>query len=207
MITKLNLATKPFRNRALPYLIAMLLLALAVSGGTLSFAKLSQITAQNENAKAEIAAMDTEVKVLKGRGESVRQQLSPEESGLLIATHKLVANKTFGWSRLFADLEAVLPGGVSASRVTVENVYKDGDQTKAELEFAALSRDYQSVMSMIERMNNSGNFQAELRGQDLQKTEFSSFTEYTLRLIYTPRSGYSTAAPASEVVSTQGGGE
>ncbi|MEJ7860322.1 MAG: hypothetical protein WKF90_01675 [Pyrinomonadaceae bacterium] len=207
MITKLNLATKPFRNRTLPYLIAMLLLALAVSGGTLSFAKLSQITAQNENAKSEILAMDTELKALKGKGELVQQQLTPEQSGLLIATHKLVANKTFGWSRLFADLEAVLPGGVSASRVTVENVYKDGDQTKAELEFAALSRDYQSVMSMIERMNNSGNFQAELRGQDLQKTEFSSFTEYTLRLIYTPRSGYSTAAPASEVVSTQGGGE
>jgi Tfp pilus assembly protein PilN len=207
VITKLNLATKPFRNRALPYLIAMLLLALAVSGGTLSFAKLSQITAQNENAKSEILAMDTELKALKGKGELVQQQLTPEQSGLLIATHKLVANKTFGWSRLFADLEAVLPGGVSASRVTVENVYKDGDQTKAELEFAALSRDYQSVMSMIERMNNSGNFQAELRGQDLQKTEFSSFTEYTLRLIYTPRSGYSTAAPASEVVSTQGGGE
>jgi Tfp pilus assembly protein PilN len=207
VITKLNLATKPFRNRTLPYLIAMLLLALAISGGTLSFAKLSQITAQNENAKSEILAMDTELKALKGKGELVQQQLTPEQSGLLIATHKLVANKTFGWSRLFADLEAVLPGGVSASRVTVENVYKDGDQTKAELEFAALSRDYQSVMSMIERMNNSGNFQAELRGQDLQKTEFSSFTEYTLRLIYTPRSGYSTAAPASEVVSTQGGGE
>ena len=207
MITKLNLATKPFRNRTLPYLIAMLLLALAISGGTLSFAKLSQITAQNENAKSEILAMDTELKALKGKGELVQQQLTPEQSGLLIATHKLVANKTFGWSRLFADLEAVLPGGVSASRVTVENVYKDGDQTKAELEFAALSRDYQSVMSMIERMNNSGNFQAELRGQDLQKTEFSSFTEYTLRLIYTPRSGYSTAAPASEVVSAQGGGE
>lgn len=204
MITKLNLATKPFRNRTLPYLIALLLFAIAVSGGTLSFAKLGQITAQNENAKSEIAAMETELKALKGKGELVQQQLTPEQSGLLIATHKLVANKTFGWSRLFADLEAVLPGGVSASRITVQNVYKDGDQTKAELEFAALSRDYQSVMSMIERMNNSGNFQAELRGQDLQKTEHSTFTEYTLRLIYTPPSGYSTAAPASDVASTSG---
>jgi hypothetical protein len=56
-------------------------------------------------------------------------------------------------------------------------------------------------------MNNSGNFQAELRGQDLQKTERSTFTEYTLRLVYTPRSGYSTAAPASDVASTQGANE
>jgi Tfp pilus assembly protein PilN len=207
VITKLNLATKPFRNRTLPYLVALFLLALAASGGTLSFAKLRQITAQNENAKTEILAMETELKALKGKGELVQQQLTPEQRALLIATHKLVANKTFGWSRLFADLEAVLPGGVSASRVTVQNVYKEGDQTRAELEFAALSRDYQSVMSMIERMNNSGNFQAELRGQDLQKTERSTFTEYTLRLVYTPRSGYSTAAPASDVASTQGANE
>ena len=207
MITKLNLATKPFRNRTLPYLVALFLLALAASGGTLSFAKLRQITAQNENAKTEILAMETELKALKGKGELVQQQLTPEQRALLIATHKLVANKTFGWSRLFADLEAVLPGGVSASRVTVQNVYKEGDQTRAELEFAALSRDYQSVMSMIERMNNSGNFQAELRGQDLQKTERSTFTEYTLRLVYTPRSGYSAAAPVSDVASTQGANE
>jgi Tfp pilus assembly protein PilN len=207
VITKLNLATKPFRNRTLPYLVALFLLALAASGGTLSFAKLRQITAQNENAKTEILAMETELKALKGKGELVQQQLTPEQRALLIATHKLVANKTFGWSRLFADLEAVLPGGVSASRVTVQNVYKEGDQTRAELEFAALSRDYQSVMSMIERMNNSGNFQAELRGQDLQKTERSTFTEYTLRLVYTPRSGYSTTAPASDVASTQGANE
>jgi len=204
VITKLNLASRPFRNRTLPYLVALLLLALAVSGGTLSFAKLRDITAQNENAKSEIALMEDELKALKGKGELVQQQLSPEQSALLIAAHRLVANKTFGWSRLFADLEAVLPGSVSASRIVVQNVFKDGDKTKAELEFAVLSRDYQSVMTMIENMNNSGIFQAELRGQDLQKTESITYTEYTLRLIYTPRFGYSNAP--TDVAQTQEGG-
>ncbi len=206
MITKLNLASKPFRNRTLPYLVALLLLALAVSGGTLSFAKLRDITAKNEIAKSEISLMEDEVRALKGKGEQVQQQLSPEQSQLLIAAHKLVANKTFGWSRLFADLEAVLPGSVSASRIVVENVFKDGDKTRAELEFSVLSRDYQSVMTMIQNMNNSGIFQAELRGQDLQKTESITYSEYTLRLIYTPRSGYSTA-PATDVAQTEGGNE
>ena len=82
-----------------------------------------------------------------------------------------MANKSFGWSRLFADLESLLPGGVSVSRISVEDIYKDGDQTKADLEFNVLSRNYQSVMTMIDNMNSSGIFQAELRGQDLQKTE------------------------------------
>ncbi len=99
---------------------------------------------QNEIAKAEIAQMQTEVEALRGKGELVQQQLTPEQQALLSAAHKLVANKSFGWSRLFADLESLLPGGVSVSRIAVQNIYKDGDKTKAELEFAVLSRDYQA---------------------------------------------------------------
>ena len=145
--------------------------------------------------------MKTDVQALKGKGELVQQSLTPVQQSLLVAAHKLVANKSFGWSRLFADLESLLPGSVSVSRIAVQNVYKDGDRTRADLEFAVLSRDYQSVMTMIENMNNSGNFRAELRGQDLQKGETITYTEYTLRLIYTPRAS-SPAAP-SDVAQTQ----
>jgi len=205
VINKLNLSSRPFRNRTLPYLIALLFLALAVSGATLSFAKLRDTTAKNEIAKSEIEQMNAEVQALKNKGELVQQQLTPEQSALLVGAHKLIANKTFGWSRLFADLESVLPGGVSVSRVNVEDVFRDGDRTKAQLEFAVLSRDYPSVMAMIENMNGSGIFAAELRGQDLQKNERFTYSEYTLHLIYTPRAGYS--APASEVAQTQGGNQ
>ncbi len=200
MITKLNLATQPFRNRTLPYLAALLLLTCAVAGAIFAFARLRQITADNELAKSDIEQMTLEVKNLKGKGELVQQELSPEQTALLIAAHKLVANKTFGWSRLFADLEQVLPGGVSVSRISVQNIFKDGDRTKAELEFGVLSRDYQGVMSMIDNMNGSGLFQAELRGQDRQQTERMTYSEYTLRLIYNAPGSY---APAPDVAQTQ----
>ena len=193
MINKLNLSSQPFRNRTLPYLLALLLLAFAVAGAVLSFARLRRTTSDNELAKTDIVRMNADLQVLKDQGALVQQALTPEQSAILIAAHKLVANKSFGWSRLFADLESLLPGSVSVSRITIENVYQDGDQTRAELEFAVLSRDYPGVMTMIEKMNNSGIFQAELRGQDLQKTDSITYTEYTLRLIYTPRSGYSNA--------------
>ena len=205
MITKLNLASRPFRNRTLPYVLALLLLTLAVSGAVLSFAKLRNITAENELAKSDIERMNSDVKALKGKGEAVQRELTPEQRALLIASHQLVANKTFGWSRLFADIEQVLPGGVSVSRISVQNVYKDGDRTRAELEFGVLSRDYQGVLSMINQMNNSGLFQAELRGQDRQKSETITYTEYSLRLIYTPRGGY--APVASDVAQTAGGNQ
>lgn len=204
MISKLNLATRPFRNRNLPYILALLLLAMSVAGAVLCFARIRHNSELIEIAKAEITQMDAEVKRLNGEGEKVQQQLTPEQRALLVAAHKLVANKTFGWSRLFADLESVLPGNVSASRISVTNIYRDGDRNKAELELGVLSRDYQSVVTMIQNMNNSGLFQAELRGQDLQKAERAAYTEYTLRLVYTPAYGYSASTPTSDVAQTGG---
>jgi len=206
VITKLNLSSHPFRNRTLPYLLALLLLTFAVSGAVLAFSKLRDTTALNEVAKADIEQMNAEIQGKKANAAKVQQQLTPEQSALLVAAHGLVANKTFGWSRLFADLEQVLPNSVSVSRINVQNIYKDGERTKAELEFGVLSRDYQSVASMIANMNSSGLFQAELRGQDLQKTERITYSEYTLSLIYTPRSGYAPATTTSYVAQTASGG-
>lgn len=205
MITKLNLASRPFRNRTTPYLISLLLLGLAVSGGLLCFSQMSTVETQNELAESQIKQMDEQITTLKGRAGAVQQQLTPEQQNLLIASHKLVANKTFGWSRLFADLEAVLPGSVSASRIAVENIYKDGDRVKAELDFGVISRDYPAVMAMIANMNGSGLFQAELRGQDRQQNERVTFTEYTLHLVYTPAYGYAPA-PANEIARSGQGG-
>jgi Tfp pilus assembly protein PilN len=205
VITKLNLATNPFRNRNLPYLLALLLLAFTLVGAVLCFSRLRENAELNEIAANQVREMEAEIGRLNGEGEKVQQQLAPEQRALLIAAHKLVANKNFGWSRLFADLESVLPGSVSASRISVENVYRDMDRVKAELEFGVLSRDYQAVMVMMENMNNSGLFQAELRGQDLQKNERVTYTEYTLRLVYTPASGFSTSTP-TDVAQTMTGG-
>lgn len=205
MITKLNLATNPFRNRNLPYILALLLLAITVAGALLAIERVRDNNSKIELTKENIARMDGEIKRLRGEGEKASQELSPDQKAILVASHKLVASKSFGWSRLFADLEAVLPGSVSASRIEVQNIYKDGERIKAELEFSVLSRDYPAVMEMIGRMNNSGIFQAELRGQDLQKNERITFTEYTLRLIYSPAYGYAAAPPTQIAQNGQGG--
>lgn len=208
MITKLNLSSHPFRNRTLPYVLSLILVAFSVAGAIFAFAKLGYINKDNELARSQTQEMQSQLDELNKKGDLVQQQLTPEEQSLLIAAHKLVANKNFGWSRLFADLESVLPGSVSVSRIAVENVYKTADgRTQAELDFAVLSSDYQSVLTMIERMNGSGNFQADLRGQDLQKSEHFSYTEYTLHLVYRPPGGYAAVTPTSDVAQTQGGGQ
>lgn len=188
-----------------PYLAAALLLVVSLFISGYCLYRINENQKKNELLVTAIKERQEEIQGLKGKGEKVQQLLTPDQKSLLTAAHKLVANKAFGWSRLFADLEGVLPGSVSASRIVVGNVYQEGDRIKAELEFAVISKDYQSVMAMIDNMNNSGLFQAELRGQDLQKNERVTFTEYTFRLIYTPTYGYSQAPQTDIAQNGQGG--
>lgn len=187
--------------------MAALLLVVSAIGGVYCLARMNDNKKQNELLAKAIQERQTEIQRLKGEGEKVQQLLSPEQKAMLSASHKLVANKTFGWSRLFSDLESVLPGSVSASRIAVDNIYQDGDRIKAELELSVLSRDYPAVMSMIENMNNSGLFRAELRGQDLQKNERITYSEYTFYVVYSPTNTYATAPTTDIAQNQQGGGQ
>ncbi len=187
--------------------MASLLLVIGAIGGVYCLVRLNENSKENELLAKQVAEREAEIQRLKGEGEKVQQLLTPDQKVLLTAAHRLVANKKFGWSRLFADLEAVLPGSVSASRIAVENVYQDGDRVKAELELGVLSKDYGSVMAMIQNMQNSGLFQAELRGQDLQKNERMTYTEYTFRLIYTPYGSAAAASPTDLAQNNPEGGQ
>jgi len=203
VITELNLSTHPFRNRTTPYVLSALVLFVALVSTVFLLARLRDNTQAAERAEREVAEMREEVAGLKAKGDAVQQQLSPEQREVLVAAHKLVDNKRFGWSRLFADLENVIPGTVSASRITVENIYRDGDRIKAELDFGCISRDYQAVMGMIGTMNASGVFQAELREQNLQNNQKQTYSEFTLHLIYTP--AYGRAPSPGDLARVDGG--
>ena len=180
------------------------MLGISVAGAVFAFATLRANSAEQERLRGQIVELQRSLDELTGKGKEVQQQLSPEQQNLLIAAHKLVSNKNFVWSKLFSDLESVMPGSVSASKITVKNVFSEGGQVRAELEFSVLSHDYSSIGGMIDQMNNSGLFQAELRGQDLQKTDRSTFTEYTLRVIYTPT--YRINEPTTDVAQNNAGG-
>jgi Tfp pilus assembly protein PilN len=202
VIQKLNLSSLPFRNRTLPWLLSLSLLGLSAISFVYLIGVYRNTKAEDAIVKGDTETMETDLKRLKEDGEKVQQSLSAEQRQTLVAAHKLVARKDFSWSRLFADVESVLPSGVSVSRISVQEVYKDSFGTKADLDFAVLSRDSSSVLNMIDTMNASGVFQADLRGQDLQKGETITYTEFTLRLIYSPRSSVPTASTLENSVAS-----
>jgi Tfp pilus assembly protein PilN len=188
-------------------MLAGMMVLLGLFGALFGISKYRAVTAENRAGEQSITELRTELAELKKKGELVRESLTPQQQELMIAGHKLVANKEFGWSRLLFDIERVLPNDVSASRIGVENVYKEGNSVTAELEFGVLSRNYTSVLNMIQRMNNSGIFRASLRGQDLQDADKQQYTEYTMLLTYRPGAGVSSDPDVNESSDSKPGGE
>lgn len=197
MINRLNLASNPYRNRTIPWVLSACILLVSVFAAIFMYSQWASVKTEAEMVKTNTQTIEEELKKYQEEEQKVRQLLTPDQEQILIAAHKLVLRKQFSWSRLFSDLENVLPGGVSVSQINVTDIERRNERTEAELDFGVLSRDYQNVVGMIDNMNSSGLFHAELRGQDRQKSEGGDFTEFTLHLVYTPHY-YVVTQPADD---------
>ena len=189
MPTKLNLASKPFSNRSLPWVVTTVVVVV-------SLISLVFIVRATNRANAQAAAVQSDVNNLKRQEQELRQKvqavknsLTTEQLQTLSAAHTLVDRKHFSWSRLFADLESALPGNVRVKLIAVRGVTTRGDETLAELELTVVAKSPATVTDMIAEMDRGGIFHAELRAQNLQRGRGESGAEYELYVIYRPRAG------------------
>lgn len=191
MTTKLNLASKPFSNHALPWALTALVLSISLVAFILIIRWTGQAKAQADAVQTDINALKQQEQGFKAQAQEVKNSLTPEQLQTLAAAHVLVDRKRFSWSRLFADLESALPGSVRVTRISVRDVAARGERTLAELDLTVVTRTPATITDMIAEMDRTGVFQAELRSQNLQKGRGESGTEYELYVIYRPRAGAS----------------
>jgi Tfp pilus assembly protein PilN len=206
MTAKLNLASDPFRNRALPWTIASIV-ALASMVALVLIAKSTiQTNAKLVASQTEVANFQKETNDLRKKADDVKTALTPEQQSTLRSAHALVDRKKFSWSMLFADLEAALPGGVRVSRIAVQDVHAQGDRTAATLDLTVASKNPSTITQMIEDMEQGGIFHAELRAQTLQRGRGESGEEYEMFVRYLPRNGMpiSPAERSNRPVDTAG---
>jgi Tfp pilus assembly protein PilN len=194
--SNLNLASKPFTNRILPWVLTFAILSVAFVGLLVVVALTTSTNREAARTEAEINTLKQEEKKLVEAAKEVKSSLTPEQQEGLKAAHELVDRRTFSWSKLFGDLEASLPNSVRVSRIAVRNVVSDGDVTVAELELAAFAKSPTTIIDMIGSMNRDGIFQAQLISQNLQKGRGEAGTEYELLVIYRPRSGFTPQSVA-----------
>ena len=196
MNNSLNLASKPFSNRILPWALTALLLFVSLIGLVLVVRLTTTTRNEADRVQAEINQLKQQEQALLNVTNQVKNSLTAEQQQALPSAHQLVDRKGFSWSRLLADLEASLPDKVKVSRIAVREVNKQGDQTIAQLDLAVFAKDAATISDMISSMHQEGIFEAELRNQNLQKGRGEAGTEYELFVIYRSRAGYSSESVA-----------
>ena len=189
MSNNLNLASKPFSNRLLPWALTAVILFISVVGLVVVIQLTTSINRDVASRSASLNKMKGEEQALITKGEELKRQFSIDKQHALQAAHQLVDRKGFSWSRLFADLEDAVPDNVRVSRIAVRDITRQGDQTVADLDLAVFSKTSPNVLQMISDMNKSGIFSAELKNQNLQKGRGESGSEFELAVVYRPRHG------------------
>jgi len=197
MPTKLNLASKPFSNRSLPWIAAAVILVVSLASLIFIVRATSHARAQAATVQADVNGLKLQELGLRQKAQAVKNSLTAEQLQTLSAAHTLVDRKHFSWSRLFADLESALPGIVRVKRIAVREVTNTGDQTLAELDLTVVAKTPATVTDMIAAMGRVGIFHAELRAQNLQRGRGESGAEYDLNVIYRPRAGTPTDSVAT----------
>jgi Tfp pilus assembly protein PilN len=188
----LNLASKPFSNRIVPWALTVIILFVSLIGLLIVVQLTTSTRKQADLVQGQITQLKQREQVLLDAAKQVQQQFTPEQQQALPAAHELVDRKSFSWSRLLADLEATLPPNVRVSRIGVRDVTRAGGQTVAQLDLAVFATDPSTISAMMTDWQQGGVFQAELRNQNLQKGRGEKGTEYELAVIYRARAGYSS---------------
>ena len=192
MNNSLNLASKPFSNRIVPWALTVIILFVSLIGLLIVVQLTTSTRKQADLIQGQITQLKQREQVLLDAAKQVQQQFTPEQQQALPAAHELVDRKSFSWSRLLADLESTLPANVRVSRIAVRDVTRAGGQTVAQLDLAVFATDPATINAMMTDWQQGGVFQAELRNQNLQKGRGEKGTEYELAVIYRARAGYSS---------------
>ena len=204
MNNSLNLASKPFSNRLLPWALTAVVLFVSLIGLVLVVRLTTTTRAEADRVEAEINQLKQQEQGLLTATKLVENSLTPEQQQALPAAHQLVDRKGFSWSRFLADLEDALPEKVKVTRIAVRDVNKQGDQTVAQLDLSVFAKDAATINDMISTMHQEGIFEAEIRNQNLQKGRGEAGTEYELFVLYRSRPGYSSDSVAKV---EKGGGD
>jgi Tfp pilus assembly protein PilN len=197
VIENLNLASQPFRNRTLPWTLAVVIAAVSIAVLLFTLGQYRQTRARSLAVEAQVRALRTERESLKRQAEEVNSMLTEDQRRTLDAAHLILDRKNFSWSRLFADLESTLPQQVRVSRITVRDISQAGGRTRADLELAVAGRGAADVTRMMAQMASSGIFAADLLTQT-PESRGGTGVEATLRVRYAPSAGRPAAAPPVE---------
>jgi Tfp pilus assembly protein PilN len=192
----LNLASRPFSNRVLPWALTAIVLFISLVGLVIVVRLTTIANRQAAALQVENNALKQQEKSLMEVANAARAQMSADQQRAVPSAHKLIDRKQFSWSRLLADFESELPGNVRVQRIAVRDVSTQADSTIATLDIAVFTKEPATISSMIADMHQKGIFQLVLRSQNLAKGRGEQGTEYEFDVIYRAPAAYSSESVA-----------
>lgn len=187
MISRLNLASDPFRNRALPWTLAVAVSAVSLVALLYVLSEYRRVGAEADLSERQVQTMRAQQKEFDRQAEAIRQNIPEEQRQPLEAARTLVSRKGFSWSQLFSDLEDFMPGNVRVARINVRGVAQVGDQTRADLDLTVVGRAPTDVTGMIDAMSRAGTFSAVPVTENLRSGRGETGYEWLLRVSYVQR--------------------
>jgi len=102
----LNLASKPFSNRIVPWALTVIILFVSLIGLLIVVQLTTSTRKQADLVQGQITQLKQREQVLMDAANQVKQAFTSDQQQALPAAHALVERKAFSWSRLLADLES-----------------------------------------------------------------------------------------------------
>ena len=201
----INLASEPFRNRRLFWLV----IALVV--GVSSWIGLVTLSAKAD-LEQQLAILEPKVKKLETQansGETVDfsgSTLTIGQNQALIVAQDLITRKGFSWSQLLNDLERFVPTTVRVTRIAVDQVgrSKDASGKRVSLSFDVVGKGAMEITAMIKSLNESGRFSVFPKSQ--KQVEGTDEVEFQLEVEYQPTQVTGASSATATQVAVQSGG-
>lgn len=155
----INLATDPFR-RDRPILVTSALLALVLFGTLLlQLGAIASARGQAADIRQTIDRLNAQIAALKADQARLDGTLSkPENAEVLdrsVFLNTLIRRKAISWTRIFSDLEKVVPREVRLVSVRLPQV---NAQNQVLLDMVVGAESYGPVIEMLKRLESSPQF-------------------------------------------------
>lgn len=202
-----NLASEPFRNRRLFWLVILLLFLVPFYLGLLAIESATRLEGDILTSRTRVKGLENRLEKFKKPANS-KVTISTDENRQLVAASELIARRTFSWSHLLNDIERGLPAGVRVLRVAVAQVPLQeraetigGDENAATLGLTVIGKSGQDVTTMINRFHESGRFKVFPMGR--KAIEGTEDIEFELRVEYFPPLPARRASLSNQIASKQ----
>src|SRR5215472_15757019 len=120
MRVQVNLASKPFQNRSLFWLIIFVVLGAVVFAGLSVTSRSASLAIREQSLKEAVDLQNHQIAELKDHQPKFKPvDVSREDFQMLRAANELVGRKALAWTSLLSDLQRIMPHDVRVLSIAV----------------------------------------------------------------------------------------